>query len=362
MRPYRVAIIAEHTLFAEGVRDLLEGEPDIEIVAVLESTPESIKKARGLSADVLVVEGALEGSFRDIWPSLERYAIGVKIVVASMQCNRLDIIYHQRIQAGTSGDLLAAVRQPLTWGAPPGGRLYVLCASQGKYGERIIKNLKAAFPPEWNLDSVRLPPIVPSQVTNPADFIPPTMPNADLVVGLGESPGAAHLLPEIVRLSGAQAAVVPIDRTEWVPQGVQAELEAAFAEMGVGAAFPRPFCSLTEVTYNHSPQIRPYHHALITAFARYVGRPRFRLSTNEDAIVEHAGIQRDAPCGCGQHIAEQLVGCPTDELSDRITQAHADYPCMASISVDVVYGDTLRHVASVIFRESVLRTANVDTG
>ncbi len=360
MRPYRVAIIAEHTLFAEGVRDLLEGEPDVDVVAVLESTPQSAKEARSLSVDVIVVEGALEGSFEEVWPALERYAIGIKIVVASMQCNRLDIVFHQRMQTGASSDLLAAVRQPLTWGAPPGGRLYVLCTSQGKYGERIIKNLKSVFPPEWHLDVVRLPPIIPGEVEKPADFIPPTLPAADIVIGLGESPGAAQLLPEIVRLSGAQAAIVPIDRSEWIPSRIQGALEDAFTQQGIAAVFPRPFCSLTEVTYNHVPHVRPYDHTLIAAFARFVGHPLFRLSSNDNAVIERVTIERDAPCGCGQTIADQLVGYPTHSLPERITQIHADYPCMAGLSVDVVYSDTLRHVASAIFKESVLRMANVD--
>ena len=178
---------------------------------------------------------------------------------------------------------------------------------------------------------------------------------------LGESPGAARLLPEIVRLSGAQAVVVPVDRSEWIPMRVQTELEEIFSAQGIAAVFPRPFCSLTEVTFDHTPFVRPYHHSLITAFARYVGMPRFRLSITEDATIGHASIERDAPCGCGQHIAEQLIGCPTQALPDHITQLHADYPCMAGLSVDVVYSDTLRHVASVIFKESVLRTTNVDT-
>jgi hypothetical protein len=360
MRPYRVAIIAEHTLFAEGVRDLLEGEPDVDVIAVLESIPESAKEARDLSADVIVVEGALEGSFQEVWPALERYAIGIKIVVASTQCNRLDIVYHQRVQTSTPSDLLAAVRQPLTWGAPPGGRLYVLCTSQGKYGERIIKNLKTVLPPEWRLDAVRLPPIIPTEIENPADFIPPTLPAADLVIGLGEGPGAALLLPEIVRLSGAQAVIVPIDRSEWIPSRVQTELEEAFTAQDIATVFPRPFCSLTEVTYNHTPHVRPYYHTLIAAFARYVGHPLFRLTTSESAVVERVSVERDAPCGCGQNIAEQLVGCPTKALSECVTAIHADYPCMAGLSVDGVYSDTLRHVASAIFKESVLRMANVD--
>lgn len=360
MRPYRVAIIAEHTLFAEGVRDLLERETDVDIVAVLESTPKSVKDTRNLSVDVIVVEGALEGSFQEIWPVLERYAIGIKIVIASMQCNRLDIVYHQRVQASTPNDLLAAVRQPLTWGAPPGGRLRVLCTSQGKYGEIVIKNLRAVFPSEWTLDTTRLPPIMPNEVENPADFIPPTLPTADLVVGLSESPGAARLLPEITRLSGAQAVIAPIDRSEWIPPHVQSELEATFEEQDIVAVFPRPFCSLTEVAYDHGPHVRPYHHTLITSFARYVGRPSFHLTTKEDATIERVNIRRDAPCGCGRYIAEQLVGSPIQSLPEHISKLHADYPCMAGLSVDVVYSDTLRHVASAIFKESVLRTTNAD--
>lgn len=360
MRPYRVAIIAERALFAEGVQNLLEGEPDVEILAVLDATPDAIKIARDLSPDVLIVEGALEGSFERLRPALERYATDIKVVIVSMQCNRLDVFYHQRILTGDSSDLLTAVRQPLTWGAPPGGRLRVLCTSQGRYGERIVENLKRVLPPEWSLDVVRLPPIIPPQIQDPADFLPPSLPPADLVVSLGESPGAARLLPEIVSLSSTKAVLVPIDRTEWIPPYVQADLVETFEVSGVTAVFPRPFCSLTEVVYNHVPHVRPYQHALIAAFARYTGQPRFRIDSSDGALIDRVMVERDAPCGCGQHIAEQLAGWPVQSLGEGMAQLHADYPCMAGLSVDVVYNDTLRHVASVIFIESVLRTANAD--
>ena len=351
---YRVVVVSDHPLFAEIVRGLLDNKYEVEIVGTLEAEPRALRALRDMEPDVLVVERLAGERYQRLWAALDRYAVGVKIVVASTECNTLDIHLHQRLQINDSDDLVTAIRQSLVWGVASAGSVRVLCTSQGRYGAHVLQYLNQNLPDEWSLRVAQLPPIVPQEIEDPSQFTPAALPEADLVIGLGESPGAARLLPHIVRRSGAQAAIVPVNRSEWLPAAVQAELEEVFATDGVEAIFPRPFCSLTEWTFNRPPHTHHYRHPLIAAFARVVGQPwlEFKLD-EEEKVIQQITIHRDTPCGCMQSIADQLVGCSIERVVSETGKLHLASSCMAGLSVDLLYNDTLRHVAAGILKDSV---------
>ena len=76
----------------------------------------------------------------------------------------------------------------------------ILTVFQGIYGRRITDNLRQHCPPEWTVSSHLLPTVLPPVIDYPEEYLPATLPPADLVLALGEHPGVAELLPDIVRM------------------------------------------------------------------------------------------------------------------------------------------------------------------
>jgi hypothetical protein len=362
MQAYRVAVVAHRPLFAEGVRGLLDAEPDIEVVGVLVGA-DALQGLSALKPDVVVVEEAGGEARRAVWTALGGCTGSVKVIFASLEGNTLEVHYRQRLPTSSAADLIAAVRQPMAWGPQPEGRLRVLCVVQGRYGARIVQALGRNLPAEWSLAVCQLPPIVPDQVEQAGDFVPAALPRTDLLIGLGESPSAARLLPHIARVSAAGAAIVPIDRAEWVPQAIETWLHEQFRSADVEVIFPRPFCSLDESAYNCGPRAQPYRHPLIAAFARHVGHPRLRIEVSDDvgngASITRVEIERDTPCGCAEFYAQRLEGMPVRGVLSQVGKLHLESQCMAGLSVDMVYNDTMHHVAAGILKGSVRNALSV---
>jgi hypothetical protein len=51
-----------------------------------------------------------------------------------------------------------------------------------------VSNLRAEAP-DWEINAWSAPPAIPLVVDEPADFLPHTFPEADLVLALGDTPG-----------------------------------------------------------------------------------------------------------------------------------------------------------------------------
>ncbi|MCB0052256.1 MAG: hypothetical protein KDE24_22245, partial [Caldilinea sp.] len=111
----------------------------------------------------------------------------------------------------------------------------ILTVFQGIYGRRITDNLRQHCPPEWTVSSHLLPTVLPPVIDYPEEYLPATLPPADLVLALGEHPGVAELLPDIVRMCGARVALVPIDNVAWLPPGLMNQLAGWLAAQGVRA-------------------------------------------------------------------------------------------------------------------------------
>jgi hypothetical protein len=188
---------------------------------------------------------------------------------------------------------------------------------------------------------------------DPADLLPPHLPAADIVLALGDTPAVAQLIPDVVRRSGARAVIAPIDRNESLPSGLVTQLRAWLTDLGVTAVFPKPFCSLTESAYNLPPIRVEYHDPLIAAFARHFGRPDLTLTVNDDHGIHSVAVVRDSACGCARYVAEQLIGVPVDAAEAEAGMLHHHYPCLAGMTQDADYGDTLMHVSGHLMRAAV---------
>lgn len=228
----------------------------------------------------------------------------------------------------------------------------ILSVTQGKWGERIAENIAANAPKDWVVHSWAAPRVLPPIVDDPEDFLPPSLPQADLILALGEVPGLVQLIPDIATMTGAKAVVAPVDRNEAVPPGLARQLEDWLGDMGIPVVTPKPFCSLTETSYNRTPLVREYDDPLIRRFAAHFGKPEFRITVDDKKIVK-AEVVRDAACGCVRHVAENIIGTDVDASVEAAGMLHHHYPCLASMNKDVDYRDTLMHVSGNILQDAI---------
>lgn len=229
----------------------------------------------------------------------------------------------------------------------------ILVVVQGEYGRRIADNVRRHMPVDWHLAVWNAPASLSLNLVmdEPEAFVPPGLPPADLVLSLGQVPATAVLLPELAEAVGAQAVIAPIDREEWLPSGLARQVAGWLEEKGIAAVFPKPFCSLTESTYNLRSHVRSYDHPLIAAFATHFGKPELRIHVDDDEkVIQSVEVVRDAACGCARFVAEKLVGVHVDEAEHQSGMFHHHYPCLASMGIDPDFNDTLMHVSGDILR------------
>jgi hypothetical protein len=228
----------------------------------------------------------------------------------------------------------------------------ILAVWSGIYGQRIVNNLHVHAPREWHVMEWRAPAAYPIVIDEPLDFLPRHLVESDLLLVLGEHPGVAELIPDICKLSGARAAIAPIDRNEWLPKGLANQLRGWLKAMGVVSVFPKPFCSLTESSYSLRGERVEYDDVLISEFARFFGKPCFRVKA-QDQIITQVEVDRASPCGCSVFVADGLRGVSVNDAEFEAGMLHHHYPCLASMGIDPSYGDTLMHVSGNLTGDAV---------
>ncbi len=346
----RVFILASHPLFAESVETLLREQSGLEVVGVGGATPETLSQIREAVPDAVILVAAGDEQ-EELVSRLFRQLSGIKVVALNLDDNRIRIFYQQSKVGRQVEDLLEAVRQPLEWGGSQPATMRIFAIVQGQYGQRNVENIRAHGPRSWTIESWR-PPDLPAVIDDPSGYLPLHVPQADLILALGESPAIAQLIPDIAHRADAKAVIGPVDRTTWLPEGLEHQLQERLQRIGVAAVFPRPFCSLTEDGYNLRHQRVAYTSPWIAGFARYFGRPVFRIACR-DGVVEHVEVERDTACGCGRFVAGELVGKLVAEAVFQAGILHHHYPCLASMAMERSLGDTLLHLAGQLMRQAV---------
>ena len=230
----------------------------------------------------------------------------------------------------------------------------VLVIKTGDYGQRHIENLKKHAPASWVIESWQTPRILPPILDYPEDYLPESLPPADLILSLAEVRGAAEMLPDMAEMTGAKAVIAPIDNQAWLPFGLARQLRGWLAQIDVACVTPMPFCSLTETHYNALRLKESYDHPLISEFARYFGRPAFEVTVDKgNKTLLEVNVIRDACCGCAHFAAEKLVNTPVDQSIEDIGLHHHHYPCQASMGIDPLFGDTIMHVSGNIMKDAL---------
>ena len=223
------------------------------------------------------------------------------------------------------------------------------------YGTRHMANITQFAPSDWLINQWRAPVFFPLVIDYPEEFLPDEFLPADLILSFAEHKGVAELLPDIARMTGAKAVIAAVDNENSLPRGLARQLRGWLEKMDVACATPKPLCSLTETDYGVTRRLRLEHHSpLIAEFARYFGKPEFSIVVDpKSRNIVSVDVKRDAVCGCARHVALKLMGVSVDDAEYEAGMAHHHYPCLASMGIDVDFGDTLMHISGNIMKDNV---------
>jgi DNA-binding NarL/FixJ family response regulator len=101
----RVLIVDDHAVVRSGLRLLLEGEEDIEVVGEAGTAREAILEARSVDPDLVLMDVTMpDGSGLDAVPTLLHEHEGVKVLVLSMEDDPRYV--RQAFSAGARGYIL----------------------------------------------------------------------------------------------------------------------------------------------------------------------------------------------------------------------------------------------------------------
>ncbi len=351
-RACQVFIVASRPLFAQGVQSLLEGQPGISVVGMGTAELDVIDQIRQLRPDVVIMDADSDAQMI-LLPAFLRENLGVKFIGLTLEDNRIDIYYQQQLVGTDVADLVEAVRAPLTWRGGRGG-MRILALAQGEFGRRKVKNIRKNGPKDWCVEMWPVPASLPLTIEDPSEYLPSSLPRADLLLCLTHQPGAVQLLPEVAQMTGAEGVIVAVDDHAALPPGLLNQVQAWLNDIGVTAIFPKPLCSLTRKTYNQAPRINTYFDGLIGEFAHYFGRPMFQVEVDQDkGVIRQVKVLRDSLCGCARHVAKSLAGVSVQQAEQKTGILHHHYPCLATMSMDPDYGDGLLNVSGDIMRREV---------
>lgn len=231
----------------------------------------------------------------------------------------------------------------------------ILAIISGEYGRRHVENLITHGPTEWEIHTWQAPAVLPPILDYPEDYLPEALPPAELILSFAELRGAAELLPDIARMTGAKGVIAAVDNEAWLPRGLARQLRGWLEQIGVACATPKPLCSLTEQDYGVARRQRlTYNSPVIAEFARYFGQPELKIEVDpETRTITAVQVQRDAVCGCARFVAERLVGLSADDAGEQAGLLHHHYPCLASMGIDPDFDDTLMHVSGNVLKDNV---------
>jgi len=225
--------------------------------------------------------------------------------------------------------------------------MHILSIINGNYGKRIVENIRSHSPSDWKVSTWVAPSRFPPIIEEPEEFLPASLPRADLLLSLGENAGVAELIPDLCRLSRVKAVIAPCDNRDWLPSGLKNQIKKELEDSGIECAFPSPFCSLTEKFSKNE---------YIMLFARYFGEPKVTL-VQDQGKINKVTIEREAPCGCTRFIAKKIIGIGVQKVEEKAGLFHHYYPCLASGKVDPRFGDSLLHqsanITKLIFKKAM---------
>ena len=195
----------------------------------------------------------------------------------------------------------------------------ILAIVNSDYGRRHVENIRKHAPKEWTLEVWEATRAYPQVIDYPEDYLPESLPPADLILQFAEHKGLAELLPDIAKMTGATAVVAAIDNEAVLPRGLARQLTGWLERMNVACVTPKPLCSLSETHYWLSRREKvAYDNPLIREVARYFGMPQFKIAVDpKTRVITSAEVTRDAACGCARYVADHLAGVSADDAEQE---------------------------------------------
>ncbi|MDY7018669.1 MAG: DUF166 family protein, partial [Chloroflexota bacterium] len=212
--------------------------------------------------------------------------------------------------------------------------------------ERMVDNIRQHCPSSWEVNSYTFSTGLPALIDEPDEYLPRELPAADLLISLGEHPGVAQMIPDMVKMTGAKAVIAPADNRAWLPPGLARQIQRKLESMGVDMVHPVPFCTLTE---NDSQNL------YIREFVSYFGMPVVDMEfyTDDRHRIGKVKIIRDAPCGSTRFVADGLAGIWFRDAVEKAGLLHHQFPCLATMVMDREFEDTLMHRAGAMVKQAV---------
>jgi NAD-dependent dihydropyrimidine dehydrogenase PreA subunit len=215
-------------------------------------------------------------------------------------------------------------------------KIFIL--SSGDYGTRIINNIANMGFASSIVGLHEFSADLPEFIDVFEDYIPEKLPECDLILSLGLKGDINMILPIVARRTGAKSVIVEMHNPAQIPPGLQHEIESSADDVNI--VFAKPFCSLT-----------PVGDKSIDEFVRYFGKPEIEIIG--DRFIKNINVKRGAPCGSTMYVARELEGSPCEDAELESGNKIHNYPCVASMAIDPVVGDTILHLAGYKIKEAV---------
>jgi len=231
----------------------------------------------------------------------------------------------------------------------------IIAITSGDYGERHVANINKHKPENWTIVTWQAPTVYPLVIDYPEEFLPASLPESDLILSFGEHRAIAELIPEISIMTSAKSVIASVDNEAWLPRGLARQLRGWLEKLSAVCVTPKPLCSLTATDYLESRYKRVnYLDDSISEFAKYFGQPDIDLTIDpETRSITSSIVNIDAVCGCARHVSDGLQGQSVDQAEEKSGLLHHHFPCLASMSKDVDFGDTLMHVSGNLLKDNI---------
>lgn len=184
-------------------------------------------------------------------------------------------------------------------------------------------------------DIVQLPPVLPYYVDDPLEIVGRSLAPHEATVAINVHQEILLELPDLAHAAGSRVLIVPAEQPHWTNGWLRDQLKRKCKALGMGCAFPKPFCALP-------PGIHPHVDEFMEHFR--IGMPRLRLEVG-DGYIKEARVLRSAPCGNTYFVAFNLKGAPLDErVAEVVAKYWHSFPCVASMEMDRELGETILHM------------------
>jgi len=179
----------------------------------------------------------------------------------------------------------------------------------------------------------------------------PPVPEADIAIVINVHPDILFGLIPKMKDAGVKGIIGCSESPKDMPLGLRIQVSRAAEELGMEAAFSKPFCAM------RPDPLKPNIAAFLDR--AMIGEPELEIVLQKGRegrdVIAAANVIRSAPCGSTWFVAKRLIGMEKDDpgMHERISEAHHAYPCTASMDRDPEIGDTVLHRAGYIIRDKV---------